>query len=138
MNERASEELKLFYIIEKMFDSYMNTDDYNRNDIQIGHTYFLRKSNGNIAKEQMKNRFLYQVIPVVREYINDGILLEDIYGEEPDIYEKDCLDLIREMATVTDMGTLDSLYDTLLNKLDSPEITQRIKDRLLEKKIFVE
>lgn len=34
----------------------MNTDDYNRSDVQIGHTYFIRKS-AEKAEVQMQDRF---------------------------------------------------------------------------------
>lgn len=133
-----AEELKLFYIIEKMFDSYMNTDDYSRNDVQIGHTYFLRKAEGDDAREQMKNRFLYQVIPVVREYYNDGILMDDVYGAEPNAFENECIEIMRKMTSVSDMSELEAMYETLLSKLAVPEITQGIKDALLDKRILVE
>ena len=133
-----AEELRLFYIIEKMFDSYMNTDDYSRNDVQIGHTYFLRKSEGDNAGEQMKNRFLYQVIPVVREYYNDGILMDDVYGAEPNAFENECIEIIRKMTSISDMSELEAMYETLLSKLAAPEITQGIKDTLLDKRILVE
>ena len=116
----------------------MNTDDYSRNDVQIGHTYFLRKAEGDDAKEQMKNRFLYQVIPVVREYYNDGILMDDVYGVEPNAFENECLEIIRKMISISDMGELEAIYERLLSKLTVPEITQGIKATLLDKRIMVE
>ena len=135
---KEATELKLFYIIEKMFDSYMNTDDYNRNDIQIGHTYFLRKAEGDEAFIQIKNRFLYQVIPVVREYYNDGILMDDVYGKEPSAYENDCIRDIRKMTDVSDMDELEAMYDTLVGKLSNSDIEDGIKVALLEKKVLAE
>lgn len=135
---KEATELKLFYIIEKMFDSYMNTDDYNRNDVQIGHTYFLRKDVGVAATEQMKNRFLYQVVPVLREYYNDGILMDDVYGREPSEYENDCILDIKKMTEESDMDKLEDMYESLVGKLSNNEIEAGIKAALLDKKVFAE
>ena len=129
-------ELRLFYIVERLFDSYMNTDDYNRNDVQVGHTYFLRKAGSDTAGEQMKNRFLYQVIPVIREYYNDGILLEDVYGREPSAIEISCIEEIRKMTKLSDMDELDAEYAVLLEKLSSDEIKDGIKSVLETKNIL--
>lgn len=135
---KQATELKLFYIIEKMFDSYMNTDDYNRNDVQIGHTYFLRKAYGVAAADQMKNRFLYQVVPVLREYYNDGILMDDIYGREPSESENDCIQDIKKMTVESDMDKLETMYESLVVKLSNSEIENGIKAALLDKKVLVE
>lgn len=135
---KSATELKLFYIIEKMFDSYMNTDDYNRNDVQIGHTYFLRKATGEAAVDQMKNRFLYQVVPVLREYYNDGILMDDVYGREPSEYENDCMQDIKKMTVESDMDKLETMYESLVGKLSNSEIEEGIKAALLEKKVLAE
>lgn len=135
---KDSVELQLFYIIEKMFESYMNSDDYNYNDVQIGHTYFLRKADGFIAKEQMKNRFLFQVIPVLREYYSDGILMNDVYGKEPTEYENACIQEIRKMIEVSDMDKLENMYEELSSKLTNEEIRTGIRAALLKKKILPE
>lgn len=134
----SSIELKLFYLIDKLFASYMNTDDYNRSDVQIGHTYFLRKAEGEEAVIQMKNRFLFQVIPVVREYYNDGILMDEVYGKEPSAYENDCIADIRKMTDISDMDKLEAMYDVMVSKLSSDEITDGIKAALLDKRILPE
>lgn len=135
---KSANELKLFYIVEKMFDSYMNTDDYNRNDVQIGHTYFLRKKEGTDGENQMKNRFLYQVIPVIREYYNDGILMDDVYGKDPSAYENACIQAVRQMTNVSDMDMLEAMYDDLIGKLSVSNIEDGIKAALMEKKVLVE
>ena len=137
-NWTDSAELQLFYIIEKMFESYMNSDDYNRNDVQIGHTYFLRKAEESIVKEQMKNRFLFQVVPVLREYYNDGILMDDVYGKEPTEYEYACIQDVRKMIEVSDMDKLEKMYDELLSKLANEKIKTGIKAVLLEKNVLPE
>ena len=35
----------------------------------VGHSYFMAKS-----EEELSNRIQYEVIPLINEYINDGIL----------------------------------------------------------------
>ena len=137
-NWTDSTELQLFYIIEKMFESYMNSDDYNRNDVQIGHTYFLRKAEGSIAKEQMRNRFLFQVVPVLREYYNDGILMDDVYGKECTEYENACIQDIRKMIGVSDMDKLESMYEELLYKLTNDKIRNGIRAALMDKNVLPE
>lgn len=129
-------ELQLFYIVEQLFQSYMNTDDYHRNDVQIGHTYFLRSCDGKDAFEQMKNRFLYQVVPVIREYYNDGILTEELYGMELPAYESGCISDILQMTAVSDMEELERLYDSLMKKLSDDHIKEAIKRVLLDKHIL--
>lgn len=43
--------------------------DYGIDDLMVGHSYFMAKS-----KEELTNRIQYEVIPLISEYINDGIL----------------------------------------------------------------
>jgi hypothetical protein len=50
---------------------YMDPEFY-AEDVQIGHTYFLAKSD-----EELKHKFIYKVIPVLKEYIKDGILINN-------------------------------------------------------------
>lgn len=135
---KNSSEIRLFHIIERYFDIYMNTDDYSRSDVQIGHTYFLKKASGDEAEEQMKNRFLYQVIPVLREYCNDGIIMPEVYGVDPEAYELDALELIREMINNPNMLDLDRYYQTLLEKLNSDQITEAIRAKLTRRNITSE
>lgn len=67
-------ELFMFDSIQTLFDEseYFNPD-YHRNDVRLGHTYFLRHSQGDY-REDIANRIAYQVVPILREYIRDGIL----------------------------------------------------------------
>lgn len=43
--------------------------DYGIDDLMVGHSYFMAKS-----KEELANRIQYEIIPLINEYINDGIL----------------------------------------------------------------
>ncbi|MBO4395938.1 MAG: AAA family ATPase [Eubacterium sp.] len=60
---------KLFEKVEKVFDTNLS-DDFFKDDVQVGHTMFLAHDDA-----EMKNKFKYQVLPILREYYKDGILV---------------------------------------------------------------
>lgn len=63
-----SESIALFKAVQKFVEDSLHPD-YRLADFQIGHTYFMAKN----ADEQ-KNKFQYQILPILREYYIDGIL----------------------------------------------------------------
>ncbi|SFK53347.1 AAA domain (dynein-related subfamily) [Lachnospiraceae bacterium KH1T2] len=133
----TSRELRLFHLVDRIFDIYMNTDDYNRADVQIGHTYFIRKSDEK-ADDQMRDRFLYQVIPVLREYHNDGILMDEVYGNEPESYEIKAFDIVEKMQNSSSPEKLEELYKALMDELIRTEYTESIKQELKKKNLIGE
>lgn len=92
--DENSIELMLFDAVQAIFDDmrYFNTD-YQRNDVRLGHTYFLRKRAEGYADDIIEH-FVFQVIPILKEYVKDGILdstedliqtehtVDDIFAEE--------------------------------------------------------
>lgn len=73
-SDENSIELLLFDAVQRLFDDmrFFN-DEYQKSDVRIGHTYFLRdrkKGYEDVAVE----RFVFQVVPILREYVKDGIL----------------------------------------------------------------
>ncbi len=70
LNEKAC---KLFESVEKLFKDDYLSPEYRREDVQIGHTYFLVDS-----EEKLKRRFEYQIIPILKEYYKDGIVSFDV------------------------------------------------------------
>lgn len=58
-------------------------EEYQRSDVRIGHTYFLRNAQNGYV-DAMSERFLFQIIPILREYVKDGILdsFEDLIANE--------------------------------------------------------
>ncbi len=72
--DENSLELFFFDAVQAIFDNdlYFN-DEYQKNDIRLGHTYFLRKRKEGY-EEDFINRFVFQIIPILREYVKDGIL----------------------------------------------------------------
>jgi len=115
-NDKNAIEVYLFDKIEKIFKNpeYLS-EDFNKEDIQIGHTYFLRKNlegkrekdtgteseTGSeleetrkiyLQNEQIKSKFIYQVIPIMSEYFKDGIL-EQKNKKEEDLVIKYIMDM---------------------------------------------
>lgn len=74
-DELHNEELKkiavsLFNDIRKFIENPKHLcGDLGIDDLMVGHSYFMAKS-----KDELANRIEYEVIPLINEYINDGIL----------------------------------------------------------------
>ena len=79
-SDEESIELLLFDAVQGLFDSdrFFNPE-YQKNDVKIGHTYFLRDRTAGYEVAAAQH-FVYQVIPILREYVKDGILdtIEDL------------------------------------------------------------
>ena len=67
-------ELLLFDAVQGIFDNdrFFN-NEYQKSDVQIGHTYFLRDRQKGY-EDAIIEHFIFQVIPILREYVKDGIL----------------------------------------------------------------
>ena len=77
VTDENSIELLLFDAVGYLFegDRFFN-EEYQRNDVRIGHTYFLRSNAANYSDEIIE-RFVFQVVPILREYLKDGIIDSD-------------------------------------------------------------
>lgn len=62
---------KLFNDVAVLFSNDFLSPDFKRNDVMIGHSYFLTDSE-NILKTKLD----YEIKPILREYLKDGILLD--------------------------------------------------------------
>lgn len=73
-NDDNSIELLLFDAIQNIFNSdrFFN-GEYQKNDVRIGHTYFLRDRKKGYEDAAVEH-FVFQVVPILREYVKDGIL----------------------------------------------------------------
>lgn len=72
--DENSIELFLFDAVQRIFDNerFFNSE-YQKNDVRIGHTYFLRdRTRGYV--DAIIEHFVFQVVPILREYVKDGIL----------------------------------------------------------------
>ena len=65
VNEKA---VALFDKVAELFNEDNLNSEYYRDDVQIGHTYFLVSS-----EDQLYLRFKYQILPILREYYKDGM-----------------------------------------------------------------
>lgn len=71
--------LQLFDAVASLFkegEKGALTGDFFADDVQPGHTYFLAKSCEDLAKscEDLLGNFIYQVLPLLHEYVKDGVL----------------------------------------------------------------
>lgn len=65
--------ITLFENVEKIFTDHIS-DDFQQDDVQLGHSYFL----GDEDKLQM--RLDYEIKPILKEYLKDGIFKESAKG----------------------------------------------------------
>lgn len=73
-DDENSIELFLFDAVQSLFegDRFFN-NEYQKNDVKIGHTYFLRDRKRGYEDAAIEH-FIFQVVPILREYVKDGIL----------------------------------------------------------------
>jgi 5-methylcytosine-specific restriction endonuclease McrBC GTP-binding regulatory subunit McrB len=67
----ANQGIKCFEKVEEIFDNFLSPE-YKKEMVMIGHSYFLE---GDINK--LKQNIKYQVIPLLKEYLADGILKDE-------------------------------------------------------------
>ncbi|WP_228518998.1 McrB family protein [Flavobacterium sp. LC2016-12] len=65
--------------------------DFNFKEIQLGHSYFLLKGTSTEEqKAELEMRLTYEIIPILNEYVKDGLLLETAKEEIKKIAEFEC------------------------------------------------
>lgn len=75
----ATKALEYFDKVKEWMNEDNVTGDIDAEDLMVGHSYFLADN-----EEKLKAKMVYEVIPLLREYINDGILTSDIKKELTD------------------------------------------------------
>lgn len=63
---------QLFEAVEKIFDDYLSSE-FDKNDVMIGHSYFL--------DDDLENALEYKIKPLLLEYVKDGVLKDDAKEE---------------------------------------------------------
>ncbi|MEA2098120.1 MAG: AAA family ATPase, partial [Patescibacteria group bacterium] len=88
----------LFDATAKLFSDHYLSPDFHKDDVQVGHTYFLvdKSKNKKDMANELAQKFIYQVYPLLKEYYKDGIFkesesIEIIIPEGPKINIKDHL-----------------------------------------------
>ena len=106
INQKA---VALFDRISELFNSENLNSEYYKDDIQIGHTYFLVKN-----EEQLYLRFRYQIIPILKEYYKDGMFQFD----KPETYNDGWSGLVGcimgEIDINSDEDSIKSVFDQLI------------------------
>lgn len=60
----------------KLIPSDFLSSDFRPEDVWIGHSYFITKKDGEEGKKELDIKMKYEVVPLLKEYIKDGILSE--------------------------------------------------------------
>lgn len=125
-NDNNSIELLLFDAVQNLFDSerFFN-DEYQKADVKIGHTFFLRDRKKGY-EDIIIEHFVFQVVPILREYLKDGILdisenliqMEHSVNEIVDALTTDNgIEMLSEniMLYVKEFGNLNKFNDVIDN-----------------------
>ncbi|MEC5145969.1 AAA family ATPase [Chitinophaga sp. 212800010-3] len=75
-----------FEKVARLFNDNNVSSEFDSKDVQIGHSYFIIKKRGAISQVERDNMFKlkmnYEVIPILNEYVKDGILVGKIDGKD--------------------------------------------------------
>ena len=75
---------KLFFKAEngKKVNSNFLASDFDYKEVQLGHSYFLlNEGTPEEQKAELEMRLKYEIIPILNEYVKDGLLLETAKDE---------------------------------------------------------
>ncbi len=61
------------------------SDDFKPEDVWIGHSYFLMENED--GEDVTQDRLLYEIIPLLEEYVQDGVLTTDAQKTIQELYE---------------------------------------------------
>lgn len=70
-----------FRRVDEIFDKHL-LPDFDSADVRIGHSYFMAEG------EELAYKIIYQVIPILREYVKDGVLQKSAEKEIDEIKKK--------------------------------------------------
>ncbi len=102
---------RLFDRIAELFNTSNLNTEYYRDDVQIGHTYFLVHS-----EEQLFLRFKYQILPILREYYKDGMFqFEQPEGDHDGWHGLICC-VTGEIDINTEVDRVKEIFDKLIDE----------------------
>lgn len=64
---------ELFKKVSELFDEEFLAPDFKKKEVHLGHSYFLVDSD-----DELKSRLQYKIMPILEEYVKDGLLLENV------------------------------------------------------------
>ena len=62
------------------------SDEYKPEDVWIGHSYFLMQDEEGV--DTSRERILYELIPLLEEYVRDGVLTADAQAVIDELYKQ--------------------------------------------------
>ncbi|MEW6077706.1 MAG: AAA family ATPase [Thermodesulfobacteriota bacterium] len=70
-----NEKAKILYEkVSELFTQDFLSPDFKENDVKIGHSYFILRNEND--ENELKMKLDYEIKPILKEYLKDGILLE--------------------------------------------------------------
>src|SRR5690606_3406429 len=76
--------------VERLFNRNNVSNEFDVNDVQLGHSYFIVKKKDTLEAhgrdELFKLRMDYEINPMLREYIKDGVVIGKIDAVEVSAY----------------------------------------------------
>ena len=70
VNSNFPRAIEIYDMVRELFDAHLSPD-FDAEDVRIGHSYFLADG------AKLGNKIIYQVVPILREYVRDGVLLPE-------------------------------------------------------------
>ena len=61
------------------------SEEYRPEDVWIGHSYFIMKDES--GDDNTSDRLLYEIIPLLEEYVRDGVLTGDAQATIDELYQ---------------------------------------------------
>ncbi|WP_452223510.1 AAA family ATPase [Lacinutrix chionoecetis] len=83
----------LFGLVSELFEKKNNylASDFESKDVKLGHSYFLLDNKSDLSEsEQLQLKLDYEILPILNEYIKDGLLLETAKDKLKEISEFEC------------------------------------------------
>lgn len=88
INEKAK---ALFNKVSELFTDDYLASDFDAKDVHLGHSYFLLEENSELSEsEQLQLKLDYEILPILNEYVKDGLLLETAKTKIKEISEFEC------------------------------------------------
>ena len=106
--ELNAQACKLFENVATLFEENYLSAEYRKEDVQIGHTYFLVDS-----KDKLMKRFEYQIIPILKEYYKDGIINFEI-SDETDGFNGFLNCIAGKINMTSQRGDIENIFNDLI------------------------
>lgn len=87
-NEKAK---VLFNKVSDLFTEKYLASDFESKDVHLGHSYFILDENSRLSEsEQLQLKLDYEIMPILNEYVKDGLLLETAKEKLKEIAKFEC------------------------------------------------